>query len=104
MYLKKASVVIVALLFSYYIFSFCVIRHFDNVRINNIRVQVKLGQNNLIIKNCPLKLIWNYNPNMEFHQKSYIRYLKYRGILNEENEYTITLEDLDRKRYLFRGW
>ena len=41
---------------------------------------------------------------MEFHQKSYIRYLKYRGILNEENEYTITLEDLDRKRYLFRGW
>jgi hypothetical protein len=81
--LNKILTLFVVCLFTYYIISFSIIKHFDNIRLNQISKQIGEGKTELVVKTLPIKLVWNYNPNMEFHQESYIKYLYYQGIIKK---------------------
>ncbi len=87
----------------YLLFIFCVICHFDNVRIEKIREQVESGKNEIIIKACPIRYIWNYNPYMEFHNSAYKNYIYYQNLTNNK-DITITFTCLEQFSDVYRGW
>lgn len=87
----------------YLIIIFSIIFHFNNVRYSKISEQYNSGERNIIVKACPIRYIWNYNPFMEFHNNTYKSYLKDKKIINN-TDITITMTCLDTPKDVIKGW
>ncbi len=91
------------ILIVYLISIFIIVRHFDVVRFENIQRQFEEGKTEILIKTCPIRYIWNYNPYMEFHAIAYKSYLLDKGIIDNV-DVEFHFEALDGRRYVIRGW
>lgn len=91
------------ILIAYLISIFIIVRHFDIVRFENIQRQFEEGKTEILIKTCPIRYIWNYNPYMEFHAEAYKNYLLDKGIIDNP-DIELHFEALDGRRYVIRGW
>jgi hypothetical protein len=83
---------------------FILVCHFNNVRLNNISKQYSDNKKNIVIKICPIRYMWNYNPFMEFHYNAYRSYLKENNIIYKEKGIEFTFEPLKRKMNVIKGW
>ena len=87
----------------YLILIFVIVRNFDNKRLENIKLQFDNGKNEIIIRTCPIRYMWNYNPYMDFHRGVYKSMLVDKKIIKDVN-IDFVFEPFDNYLDVYKGW